>query len=66
MHVIADAHIYDRHIPIVEDMLKREPLPAPVLKMDRSIKDFYEFKVESFVLENYQYHPLSGKIPVAV
>lgn len=66
VHVIADAHIYDRHIPIVEEMIKRESLPMPTLKVDETVKDFYQFTADSFVLENYQFHPLAGKIPVAV
>lgn len=66
VHVIADAHIYDRHIPLVEKLLEREPYPAPQLSIDNSIKDFYAFRPEHFVLENYQCHPSIGKIPVAV
>lgn len=66
VHVIADAHIYDQHIPLVEQLLEREPYPAPQLKMDRSVKDFYDFRLEHFALENYQCHPSIGKIPVAV
>ena len=66
VHVISDAHIYDRHIPIVEDLLKRETYPAPKLIMDPSITDFYDFTVDSFQLENYQHGPVIRRIPVAV
>lgn len=66
VHVIADAHIYDRHIPLIEEMLALEPYPAPVLEMDSSVKDFYQFTPDDFRLKGYQYHPLKGKIPVAV
>lgn len=66
MHVIADAHIYDRHIPLVEKMLELTPFPAPRLVMDQSVKDFYAFRVEHFQLADYRYHPRPGKIPVAV
>lgn len=66
VHVIADAHIYDRHIPIVEDLIAREPMPAPDFIMDTSIDDFYKFTTDSFKLENYQYHEFTTKIPVAV
>ena len=66
VHVIADAHIYDRHLPLVEKLLEREPYPAPQLSIDNSIKAFYAFRPEHFVLENYQCHPSIGKIPVAV
>ena len=66
VHVIADAHIYDRHIPMVEELLKREPYPGPTLSMDTSIQNFYQFTTDSFRLEHYQYHTFSGKIPVAI
>ena len=66
VHVIADAHIYDRHIPMVEELLKREPYPGPTLSMDTSIPNFYQFTTDSFRLEHYQYHTFSGKIPVAI
>ena len=66
VHVIADAHIYDKHIPLVEEMLKRPKFPAPKLKIDKSIKNFYDFTVDSFELENYEYNPPIGKIEVAV
>ncbi len=66
VHVIADAHIYDRHVPIVEELLKREPKPAPKLVVDPNVRNFYDFTVDSFRLENYQFTPLETKIPVAV
>ena len=66
VHVIADCHIYDRHIPMVEQMLKLEPLPAPVFRVDTSVRDFYGFTKNSFSMENYVYHPFNGKIPVAI
>lgn len=66
VHVIADCHIYDRHIPLVKKMLQNEPLPAPQFSMDRSITDFYQFTKDSFSLENYQYHPFEERIPVAI
>lgn len=66
VHVIADAHIYDRHVPIAEELISREPLPAPELRTDPSVKDFYAFTAKSFSLENYRWHPLDGGIPVAI
>ncbi len=66
VHVIADAHIYDRHIPIVEQILSKTPYDAPAFKMDTSITDFYKFTTDSFKLENYKYHTLDVKIPVAI
>ncbi|BDF66697.1 thymidylate synthase 1 [Oscillospiraceae bacterium] len=66
VHVIADAHIYDRHVPVVEELLKREPYPAPKLWMDPDVTDFYAFTKNSFRLEGYRCHELDDKIEVAV
>ncbi|QOX65467.1 thymidylate synthase [Anoxybacterium hadale] len=66
IHVIADAHIYDRHVPLVEEMIKRAPKPAPKLIVDQSIDDFYQFTKEHFKLEDYDYHDFNEKIPVAI
>ena len=66
LHVIADAHIYDRHVPIVERMLEKEPRPAPRFVMDPSVTDFYRFTRDSFSLEGYEPHPFEDKIPVAI
>ena len=65
VHVIADAHIYDRHVPIVEKILKNPVKAAPTFLMDESVKDFYAFDRDSFRLENYEYTELTEKIPVA-
>jgi thymidylate synthase len=66
VHVIADAHIYDRHIPLVQDLLKRETYQAPVLIIDSSIRDFYRFALDCFSLVDYQHgEPMKG-IPVAI
>ncbi len=65
VHVIADAHIYDRHVPMVEELLTREPMPAPKFVMDGTT-DFYAFTTKSFSLEGYAYHPFDGEIPVAI
>ncbi len=66
IHVIADCHIYDRHVPLVEELLRREPYEAPQLWMDPGVTDFYAFTKNSFRLEGYRYHELEGKIEVAV
>ena len=66
VHVIADAHIYDRHIPIVEELIQRESFPAPTVTLDPSVTDFYQFTVDSFKVENYQHGEKIGRIPVAV
>lgn len=66
VHVIADAHIYDRHIPLVKELIERTPYPAPKLLINPDVKDFYDFKVEDFVLEDYKRGPQIKKIPVAI
>jgi thymidylate synthase len=65
VHVIADAHIYDRHIPLVEELISRQQYPAPKLVITPKT-DFYNFRVEDFTLSNYQTGPQIKKIPVAV
>ncbi|MDE5897597.1 MAG: thymidylate synthase, partial [Clostridia bacterium] len=66
VHVIADAHLYDRHIPIVEEVIANPPKKAPKLVVDPSVKNFYDFTVDSFRLEDYEYSALESKIPVAI
>lgn len=66
VHVIADAHIYDRHIPLVKELIQRESFPAPKLIINTDKKDFYGFTVEDFVLEGYKSGEQIKKIPVAV
>ena len=66
VHVIADAHIYDRHIPMIEEMLKRAPYPAPKFWINPEIKNFYDFTVDDVKLENYQHHEQIKNIPVAI
>jgi len=66
IHVIADAHIYDRHIPLVEELLTRDTYPAPELVINKEIKDFYDFTVDHFHLEGYRAGAQIKNIPVAV
>lgn len=66
VHVIADAHIYDRHIPLVQEMMKNPRYPAPRFIMNKDIKNFYDFTVDDFALENYEYSTLGKKIEVAI
>jgi thymidylate synthase len=66
IHVIADAHIYDRHIPLIQDLITREPYPAPKLQINPQINDFYQFTVDDFTLENYQTGPQIKSIPIAI
>ena len=66
VHVIADAHIYDRHVPIVERMLDQTPAPAPRFVTDPSVTDFYAFTRDSFRLEGYTPAAFEERIPIAV
>jgi len=66
VHVIADCHIYDRHVPLVEELIQREPRPAPKLWIDPSVKNFYDFTVDSFRLEGYDPYPFDERIEVAI
>jgi len=66
VHVIADCHIYDRHVPLVEELIQREPRPAPKLWIDPSVKNFYDFTVDSFKLEGYDPYPFDERIEVAI
>lgn len=66
VHVIADAHVYDRHVPIVKEVISREKYPAPKLVIDEGITDFYQFTIDNIRLEGYQYGEKVKGIPVAV
>ena len=66
VHVIADAHIYDRHIPLIEELISREPLPAPKFWLNPEVKDFYDFTPDDVRLEDYETHPQIKNIPVAI
>ncbi|MFA9422595.1 MAG: thymidylate synthase [Sedimentibacter sp.] len=66
VHVIADAHIYDRHVPIIEELIEKEMHDAPSLEIDKNIDNFYDFSCDSFKLVNYQYNPFKVKVPIAI
>ena len=66
VHVICDAHIYDRHEPIVRELIERPMYPAPKFRMNPEIKDFYDFTLDDFVFEDYEANPQVKNIPVAV
>ncbi len=65
VHVIADAHIYDRHVDIVKRMIEKKPYPAPKMVVE-NITDFYQFSKNSFTALDYKYHEFTDKIPVAI
>ena len=66
VHVIADMHIYDRHIPIIKKLIEREPLPAPKFEMNKDIKNFYDFTVDDFKIVDYKHGESVGKVPIAI
>ena len=66
VHVIADAHIYDRHIPIVKEIIENKIYDAPVFKINEAITDFYDFKIDDFTFIDYKYSAMDKKIEVAI
>ena len=66
LHVIADAHIYDRHIPLAKKVIEKPMHKAPKLWINPEVKNFYDFKVEDFDIIDYEYETLEEKIPVAI
>ena len=65
VHVIADAHIYDRHVPMVREIIKNPQFEAPRLEVDPDVRNFYDFTVDSFRLVDYRYNDKKYDIPVA-
>ncbi len=66
VHVIADAHVYDRHIPQVERMLQGTAHPAPKFIINKDVTDFYKFTVDDVKLEDYEFEPFNEKFEVAI
>ena len=66
VHVIADAHIYDRHIPVIKELIKRPVYDAPKFSMNPDVKDFYEFTVDDFKIEDYKAGEQIKDIPIAI
>lgn len=66
VHVIADAHIYDRHVPLIKEMLERPMYDAPKVRLNPEVKDFYDFTVADLIVEDYQKNPQITNIPVAI
>ena len=66
VHVIADAHIYDRHVPMVEELISRSGFPAPEVTLNTEIKDFYDFTPDDVIIRNYQAGEQIRNIPIAV
>lgn len=66
LHVIADAHIYDRHVDIIRELITRETYPAPKVRLNPEITDFYAFTTDDLLVEDYQAGPQVKNIPIAV
>lgn len=66
VHVISDMHIYDRHIPMVRELITREGYPAPKVRLNPDVTDFYAFTVEDFIVEDYRHGAGIGRVPVAI
>lgn len=66
VHVISDAHIYDRHVDIIKELITRPQYPAPKFSLNPEIKDFYDFTVNDIIIEDYQKNPQIKNIPIAV
>lgn len=66
VHVIADAHIYDRHVDIIKELIARPQYPAPRFSLNPDVKDFYDFTVDDIKIEDYQKNPQIKNIPIAI
>ncbi|MBQ1430803.1 MAG: thymidylate synthase, partial [Firmicutes bacterium] len=66
VHVISDAHIYNRHVPIIEELIERRQYPAPKVTLNPEIKDFYDFTPEDVRVEDYLHGEQILNIPIAV
>ena len=66
VHVIADAHIYDRHVPVIKELIQRPQYPAPKFRLNPDIKDFYDFTIDDIIIEEYRKNPQILNIPIAM
>lgn len=66
VHVISDAHIYDRHIDIIKELIRRPSYPAPKVSLNKDIKNFYDFKKDDLIVENYEHGKQIKNIPIAI
>ena len=66
VHVISDAHIYDRHVDIVKELIARPQYPAPKVTLNPEVKNFYDYTVDDLTVENYKHNPQVKNIPVAI
>ena len=66
LHVISDAHIYDRHVDVVKELISRPTYPAPKVSLNPDITNFYDFKTSDLIVEDYQHGPQVKNIPIAI
>lgn len=66
VHVISDAHIYNRHVPVIEELIRRSQYPAPKVNLNPEIRDFYDFTTADITVEDYQTNPQVKNIPIAI
>ena len=66
VHVIADAHIYDRHVDFIKELISREPKPAPKFTLNPDVHDFYKFTPDDVKLEGYEFGEQIKNIPIAI
>ena len=66
LHVIVDAHIYDRHVDIVRELISRPQYPAPRVRLNPDVTDFYAFTTDDLIVEGYEHGPQIRNIPIAV
>lgn len=66
VHVISDAHIYNKHVSVIEEIIKRPQYPAPKVKLNPEVKDFYDFTTADIIVEDYQTNPQILNIPIAI
>ena len=66
LHVIVDAHIYDRHVDIIRELIARPQYPAPKVSLNPEVTNFYDFTTDDLIVENYEHGPQVINIPIAV
>lgn len=66
VHVISDAHIYDKHVPLVKELIERPQFSAPSVRLNPDVDDFYDFTTEDLIVENYENNPQIKNIPIAI
>lgn len=66
VHVISDAHIYNRHVPVIEELIKRPQFKAPKVKLNPNVKNFYDFTTDDLEVKDYETNPQVKNIPIAI